>query len=304
MGSLHARVVTQSTGADLAFVVDADDAVSDDLARRIDSTPAPLDADLESVDAVIVASPTDTHAEWATRAIEAGRPVLIEKPVSEDLEETRAVLRAAEAAGVPVMCGLLERFNPAVRTAMDMVENPVHVTSTRHSHYLKRIATGVTHDLIIHDVDVVLRLAGELPTDVQGLFAKAHPRSTAEDVAEVRLKFASGLVAALSASRVSQRKIRLLTIAELDRLIEVDLVRQDVTVYRHVESDFVEGRIGGGYREKTAIEIPVIQNPKEPLVSQLEHFLDLIEGRVDQDAERDSILPTHQVVDAARGRDV
>lgn len=305
MGSLHARVITQSAGAELAFVIDADASASEALARRSETTTAPLDADLESADAVIVASPTDTHADWALRAIEAGRPVLIEKPVSEDLAETKAVVRAAESAGVPVMCGLLERFNPAVRTAMDIVDAPVHVTSTRHSHYLKRIATGVTHDLIIHDVDIVLGLAGELPVDVQGLFAKAHPRSTAEDVAEVRLKFAAGLVAALSASRVSQRKIRLLTIAELDRLIEVDLVRQDVTVYRHVESDFVEGRAGGGYREKTAIEIPVIQNPKEPLVGQFEHFLALVEGRVDMDSELSSILPTHQVVDdAVRHRDV
>lgn len=265
---------------------------------QYETSTAPLDVDLGSVDAVIIASPTDTHAEWALRSIDAGRPLLIEKPVSEILDETRAVLEAAELARVPLMCGLLERFNPAVRTAFQIVEAPVHLTSTRHSHYLERIATGATHDLIIHDVDIALRLAGTYPTEIQGLLASAHPHSTAEDIAEVRLKFASGFIAALSASRVSQRKIRLLTIAELDRMVEVDLVRQDVTVYRHVEAEFMEGRTGG-YRQQTAIEIPVIQNPQEPLVTQLEHFLDLVEGRSDPDVERASILPTHQVLHEA-----
>lgn len=298
MGSLHARVVSQSPRAEMAFVIDADPSASDALARRYGTTSASLEADFGSVDAVIIASPTHTHAEWAIRVIDAGRPVLIEKPVSEDLKETEAVLAAARSAGVPVMCGLLERFNPAVRTALEIVESPVHVTSTRHSHYLERIATGVTHDLIIHDIDIVLRLAGELPIAVHGFLAKAHPHSTAEDIAEVGLKFESGLVAALSASRVSQRKVRLLTIAELDRLIEVDLLRQDLTVYRHVEAEFLEGR-AGSYRQQTAIEIPHIQNTQEPLVSQLEHFLDLVEGGGDQDAERNSILPAHRVVDEA-----
>jgi predicted dehydrogenase len=298
MGSLHARVVSQSRRTDLAFVVDPDPSLAESLAHRFDTKSAPLDADLESVDAVIIASPTHTHADWGLRAISAGRAVLIEKPVSEDLGETKTVLAAAEKARVPLMCGLLERFNPAVRTALEIVEAPVHVTSTRHSHYLERIATGATHDLIIHDVDIALRLAGQLPAMIQGVFATAHPHSTAEDIAEVRLKFESGLIAALSASRVSQRKIRMLTIAELDRLIEVDLLRQDVTVYRHVEADFFDGSTGG-YRQQTAIEIPIIQNAQEPLVTQLEHFVDLIEGHADPDAERNSILPTHEVLDQA-----
>jgi len=280
----------------MAFVIDPNPAAAAELARRYDTKIAPLDTDLGIVDAVVIASSTDTHAAWAHRAIDAGRPLLIEKPVSEDLAETKAVIKATEAAGLPVMCGLLERFNPAIRTALEIVEHPIHVTSTRHSQYLERITTGVAHDLVIHDVDIVLRLTGEPPATVQGLFSRAHPHSVADDVAEVTLKFGEGLVASLSASRVSQRKVRLITIAELTRLVEVDLLRQDLTVYRHVDADFLEGR---GYRQQTAIEIPIIENAQEPLVSQLDRFIDLIDGRCDLDDERDSILPAHQVIQDA-----
>jgi predicted dehydrogenase len=161
-----------------------------------------------------------------------------------------------------------------------------------------RITTGVAHDLLIHDVDLVLRLAGRMPSSVSARFAYCHPDSVpgAEDVADVTLGFDDGLLASLSVSRLSQRKIRSLVIAELDRLVEVDMVRQDVTVYRHVLDETLGDAGDGGYRHQTISDIPAIHDAREPLVAQLERFVALARGELDPAEELETLLPPHRVV--------
>jgi predicted dehydrogenase len=145
-------------------------------------------------------------------------------------------------------------------------------------------------------VDLVLRMTDGRLVSLGASFGHSHPKSEpdAEDVAEISLRFDDGLLAALSASRVSQRKQRMLQIAELERLVEVDLVRQDVTVYRHVDADLIEGK-NVGYRQQTVIDIPAITNAREPLASQLDHFLTLVRGDGDAERELDSLAPPHQI---------
>ena len=135
------------------------------------------------------------------------------------------------------------------------------------------------------------------PATLTGHYGYFEPRSTSgsEDVAEATLRFSGGQIASLSVSRIAQHKIRSLTIGELGRLIEVDLLRQSITIYRHVqESGFDED---AGYMQQTIIEIPVIRHPGEPLQLQLAQFVDLIEGRADPDAERDTLLLPHALID-------
>jgi hypothetical protein len=108
------------------------------------------------------------------------------------------------------------------------------------------------------------------------------------------LSFPSGL-ATVSASRLGQRKVRSLVVSELDRLIEIDLLRRDVTIYRHVSHDSATPD-GLGYRQQTVIEIPELVSAREPLATQLDRFLDLLAGKVDPATERESILPSHRVV--------
>jgi predicted dehydrogenase len=296
MGSLHARVVSQSPDAELSCVVDPDESAAVLLADRFRTRWVPKLDDLGPFDAVIVASPTATHAEWGHEAIAAGKPVLVEKPLSEDLDQTDALINEARQQGVPLMCGLLERFNPAVMTAMTIVDEPIHITGVRHSPYADRISTGVAYDLLIHDVDLVLRFANGTPTDLRSQLGHCHPKSAAhaEDVAEVSMQFDTGCVASLSASRVSQRKLRMLNIAELDRLVELDLFRRDVTVYRHVGAELIEGT-GAGYRQQTVIDIPAITSASEPLAGQLAHFLELARGNADPEAELASLEAPHRI---------
>lgn len=302
MGSLHARVIAQSQEADLVCVIDPHRPAGEPLADRFRSEWAPQLDDPARFDAIVLASPTPTHADWSRRIIEAGVPLLVEKPIADDLASTTAIVEAARQHQVPLMCGLLERYNPAVRAAMRIVDDPVHVLTVRHSPYAPRIATGVAHDLLIHDVDLVLRLAKRQPGSVNARFAYCHPDSQAgaEDVADVVLDFEHGLVASLSVSRVSQRKVRSLAIAELDRLVEVDMVRQSVTVYRHVLNAALDGESDAGYRQQTIIDIPAIHDAREPLVTQLERFLTLVRGEVDPSEELDTLLAPHVVVDQAQ----
>ena len=297
MGGLHARVVTQSQDAELAFVVDPNRATGEALADQWRSTWTPDLDDFRGIDAVIIATPTSTHVDWATRVLNEGIPLLVEKPLSEKLHETTAMVDTARRRDVPLMCGFLERYNPAVLTALQIVEEPIHITSLRHSPYAPRITTGVAFDLLIHDVDLVVRLAGRLPDAVQSHFAYAHPDSQggAEDVAEVTMAYHGGILASLSASRVSQRKVRTLVLNELDRLVEIDLVRQDLTVYRHVGNAPLHDD-GPGYRQQTIIDIPTIQQPREPLASQLDRFIGVATGKIDAEEELRTLLPPHQVV--------
>jgi predicted dehydrogenase len=297
MGTLHARAVTHSQDADLACVVDPDAEMGETLAERFRSRWVPFLDSFDDCDAVIVASPTSTHAMWGLRAIEDGKAVLIEKPLSENVDESELLVANAQRHGVPLTCGFLERFNPAVLTALEVIDEPVHVVAVRHSPYVPRITTGVAHDLLIHDVDLVLRMAGRLPDRMTANFAYCHPKSEpqVEDVADVTLQYDDMFLASLSASRLSQRKVRTFVVAELERLVEVDLVRQDLTVYRHVENEPLHDN-GPGYRQQTIIDIPTIQHPREPLATQLDRLVGLVRGDVDPQSELDSLLPPHRLV--------
>jgi predicted dehydrogenase len=295
MGSLHARVARQHPRVDLAAIVDIDDTAGRALAERFDC-PYRDDISPAAVDAVIVASPTGTHRHWVTRALDAGLPVLVEKPMALDLADTRVMIDRAAARDVPIMCGFVERWNPAVMLALEIVKAPLYLQAFRHSPYAPRIRGGVTGDLLIHDIDLALRFFGGSPIDVRSCLAHFHPQSEAgaEDVAEAQLTFAGGGLATVSANRIAQQKIRQLRVHDLERMLEVDLLRQDVTVYRHVGNEFEDS---GAYRQQTVIDIPVIANRREPLVAQLDHFIALVEGNVDHAAERASLLPPHEVID-------
>lgn len=296
MGGLHSRVLATSSRADLAGIVDPAKEVGGPVAERWSVPLVPDLDDLPEVDAYVLASPSATHRELALRILGLGKPLLVEKPVCPDLADAEAVVAEAQRRGVPFMCGFLERFNPAVLTVSALLEEPMHIVATRHSPYAPRITTGVAWDLLIHDVDLAVRVFGDEPVRVHGELGRFHPKSRhgAEDVAEAVLGFRQGRLATVSASRIGQRKVRTVTIAEVDRLLEVDLLRNDVTIHRHVSNDL--GADGRGYRQQSVIEIPALVSTTEPLVAQLDRFLDLIEGRGDIDEERRSVLPAHRVV--------
>jgi predicted dehydrogenase len=299
MGSLHARVVSGHERTDLVAVVDPDAGAGNRLAERHGVTAVrDLDDVTAPYDAVVVAAATEHHAAVGTRVLERGVPLLMEKPLADRLEDSERLVAAAAARGVPLMCGLLERYNPAILTAMSLLEEPLHVSAQRHSPYVSRIRTGVASDLLVHDVDLVIRMMGSEPIGVRGSLGHLHPESVSEDVAETLMTFEGNRLGNVSASRLSQRKVRGFVISELARLIEIDMLRATVTLFRHVDYDSAAEDLT--YRQQSIIEIPHLITSKEPLVAQLERFVDVVSGRVDADAERDSILPPHRVIETVR----
>ncbi len=295
MGTHHARVAATSTRASLAVVVDRDENAARTLADRCGVAWA-AEPDFSGVDAVIVAATTEVHRQVADAVLAAGLPLLLEKPLAPDIDAARAIVTASQAHGTPLMCGYVERFNPAVLTARAFVTEPTYVTAQRHSPYSPRIKTGVAWDLLVHDVDLAIQLLGSAPTTVQSALRTFSPLSLpdAEDVADVILGFESGAIANVSAARIGHRKVRTMVIHEQDRLIELDLLRRGVTIYRHVSEQLSDN--GRGYRQQTIIEIPDLITSQEPLAAQLDRFIDLITGVADADAERRSLLPAHQVI--------
>lgn len=300
MGSLHARVISQSPRSELAYVIDPKKESGAALAERFDATwAADLDG-MHDVQAVLVASATETHHAIGMEILASGLPLLMEKPLADRLADAEELVAMAVKGDVPLMCGLLERYNPAIMTAMRIVEDPWHVTAVRHSPYVSRVGTGVGSDLLIHDIDAILRMARSDVTVVRASFGYLHPesRNGCEDVAETMIGFADGMVANVSASRVSQRKVRRFEIAEKGALIEVDMLRNAVTIYRHVLNEASQD--GLTYRQQTIIEIPTLISSREPLAAQLDRFIDIATGQVDPAEERATILPAHQLLEAVR----
>ncbi|MGF7123345.1 Gfo/Idh/MocA family protein [Rhodococcus sp. BE178] len=300
MGSLHARVVSQSPLTDLALVIEPNAEQGQAVAERCGAQWAPDFTDLSGVDAVVVAAATPAHYELAGRVLDLGKPLLVEKPLAATYEQSVDLVERSARADVPLMCGLLERFNPAVRTAREFAGEVWQVTGTRHSPFVSRIPTGVATDLLIHDLDLAIGFVGSEPVQARAEFGYFHPTSIenrAEDSADAIMRFESGAVATISASRLSQRKIRQLSLLEADRLIEIDLLRRDITVYRHVDDDITAD--GSSYHQQTIIEIPTIRYSEEPLSAQLGHFVGLLNGTGDVAAERASILPAHRAVHEA-----
>ena len=299
MGSLHARVVTQNPETTLAWVADPHEQARVGLAAKYPVRDSVSPAEIRRVDGLIIASTTHSHLEWCERAIEEGVAFLVEKPLSLVVKEVEWVAEAALRHGVPFTVGFVERFNNAVIAAHNVIRGSVLMFSAiRHSPYGSRVAIGTEWDLMIHDLDLALSFIDDDVEFVSGFSARMHPQSakSTSDIASAAIRFTGGSAAHLSASRLAQRKIRLLTIGNLERSAEIDLLRSDITVYRHVLGEAVDD--GPGYRQETVIEIPYLQPGVEPLLGQLEHFMMLIKGEVDAVSEIESVVYPHRVMAA------
>lgn len=299
MGRNHARVIAENPSAVLATVVDPFAETGESVAAQYGARWVP-ELELDDIDAVVVAASTEHHYRIATDVISAGRPLLVEKPICPSFEQTKEILDATERSGTPIMCGFLERYNPAIMVAKKMIEEPLYARADRHSSYAPRIKTGVAWDLLVHDVDLISQIFGGVePNSVSVEVGNFHPSSLpgAEDVIEASLRFPGGFIASASASRLGQRKVRSLLVQSLDNMVEIDLLRRGVTLYRHTTvSEVTPG--GSGFRQVTEMEVPEVTG-REPLVTQFDRFLDLVDGEVDADLERRSILPAHSIVERA-----
>lgn len=293
MGRRHARALLAVDGALLAVVVDPHTDRAERIAAEAGGRATTRIEDALACDAAIVATPADHHVGPAVAFLEAGRPVLVEKPLAEDLAGVWRIIETSERCGVPVMCGFVERFNPVVTaTAALLSEPPLRMAALRHSPPVPRVRTGVVHDMLIHDIDLAIRFAGDAAVDrVDVVVGDDAPVGAPGDTATCVLGFANGATASLSANRSSVDRQRVFVIDTPTGRFDLDLARRALTRYD------VPAR--GGDAVGTVVETgrgrPGHRPVDEPLALQLQHFLALVEGRGDAGYERRRLTGPHLV---------
>lgn len=280
MGANHVRIASGLREAELGWIVDPDADRSAALAETYSvKTATSVSEVLDDIDAAIVAAPSELHTEIGLELIEAGKHVLIEKPLATSVADGERLVAAAAAANVTLMVGHVERFNPAILELDNVVrtDDVLHVTTARISPFAARVTVGVVLDLLIHDLDLVRSIVRSPVSSVQAVTRAV--RSDSEDIASVLLKFDNGVTADLSTSRVGQQKIRSLGITTTSSYVNVDLLRQDVTINRVDHSEYVSSE-GARYRQTGMVEIPFLEVRGEPLwLEQVEFVRAFSEGR-------------------------
>ena len=329
MGKSHCRIYSNLRHGELVGVYDQSLPAAQAVAKvNLAECYLTLDDLLEQVDAVSITTPTPTHFELAMRCIERGVHVLVEKPITHSLDQARQLVAAAEASDLIVQVGHIERFNPAYRELKNLVDGAtvMAVDFRRLSPYRgSNMDVDVVLDLMIHDIDLALNLAGEMPRQIwaSGISAygevKHHTIGQAVnrtnghvssstipaivnvqvghanvagviDYAVAQLRFSSGLMLMLTASRLTEQKVRMAEVTALEAFITADLLNKSVLVYRRTIGENVEqGLRGVKYRQENIVEriqVPIF----EPLYLELQDFVDcVLEGRKPQVTAQDGM---------------
>ncbi len=267
LGKHHARILAALPGVELVAVVDTNRARAEEIAAAHGTRPLFAAADLlGQVDAVSIAVPTEQHLAVALPFLQSGVPAIVEKPMARSLDEADAMIGAAEKSGVTLAVGHTERFNPAVEAARPLLRDPRFIEVHRLGTFPERsLDIDVVFDLMIHDLDVVLSI---VPSEVESIEAVGVPVLTGRvDIANVRLRFANGCIANLTASRISRDRVRKIRFFQPSAYVSIDYAAQKVEMYRLVKGTGPMPSIDGG-------DVPVAN--EEPLRRELADFVDAV----------------------------
>jgi predicted dehydrogenase len=270
LGRHHARILAALPGVHLVSVVDTNAARAREIAAGCGAEAAFDYRDvLGRVDAVTLAVPTEIHHEIALPFLNAGVPVLVEKPMARSLAEADAMISAAAKAGACLAVGHTERFNPAVAAAAPLLTDPRFIEVHRLGTFPDRsLDIDVVFDLMIHDLDVVLSI---VKADVESIEAVGVPVLTGRvDIANARLRFANGCIANLTASRISRDRVRKIRFFQPAAYLSIDYSAQKIDLWRLKRDGGAQPSIEGG-------DVPVAS--EEPLLRELRDFADAIVSR-------------------------
>jgi predicted dehydrogenase len=303
-GEKHARVYRALPEAEFIGVYDRDaaraQAAVDAHGGSVFDSPAALLAECE---AVSVAVPTVAHREATEQACAAGRHVLVEKPMAPTVADADAMIAAATRAGVTLQVGQVERFNPAYLAARAHVARPKFVEAHRLALFQPRsLDVDVVFDLMIHDLDIVLDCVRS-PLELVSAVGVAV-LSQNEDIANARLEFSDGCVANLTASRVSQDRLRRIRFFQADSYLSVDLFGKTADQLRMRRGSGAGGGLAAlaGLFERHRLDV----TEGEPLTLELAAFLRSLRGAgtgaAPATAGRDALRVAEQVRDAMKQR--
>ena len=265
LGRNHARILTEIPDIHVAGFVDANDATCAEIEKtlnlkRYDSVAALA----KEIDCAVVATPTTTHFDVAAELLAAGCDVLVEKPITSNIDEAKRLIDLGSKHGRIIQVGHVERYNPAITAIADDVRKARYFVAERLGVFVPRsLDIDVLLDLMIHDLNLVLSLMGGEVVDVRAVGVPLYTGKV--DIANVRLELANGGVANLTASRISQERVRKQRFFGTDFYYSVDTKEQEVKGYR-----LVNGAVQPAN---------VVVEKKEPLRAELEAFLQCVRDR-------------------------
>ena len=285
LGGLHARILSEMPECELVGVLDVDGGRAEEVAAAYRTRAfSDLSALFADCDAVVVAVPTGDHYPVARAALEADCSVLVEKPLTSSLAEADELIALADARNRFLGVGHVERFNSAIRAALDYLGDARYLSSQRLAPFQPRgTDVPVVLDLMIHDIDLVLGLIDAPVRDVQAVGVPVLTGSV--DMANARLTFENGAVADINASRVSVERTRNLRIFQPSAYVSLDLVNGIGEVVRP-RSGGIPGLVDGvpafptvQTLEELVERIPLKGDDQEPLRLELEAFVAAVGGR-------------------------
>lgn len=268
-GCEHARVYSETAGAQLTALCDVDESRGRPVAESRGASFVTDYRDLiGKIDAASLTVPTESHAAIAVELLESGIAVLVEKPIARTIEEADQIIDAANRSGAVLQVGHLERFNPAVAAAARIITQPRFFEAHRLSVFTPRsLDIDVVMDLMVHDIDVVLSFVN---TDISEVRASGVPILTPRiDIANARIEFVNGCVANLTASRVSAERVRKLRFFQPGEYVSIDYAAQEAAVVS------VRPRPGG--RPEFESRLLAVER-SEPLRLELESFIAAVKG--------------------------
>jgi predicted dehydrogenase len=288
-GRHHLRILSQSPHAELAGVFDIASDRATAAASEFKCPAFHALADLTGkIDAAVVAVPTSAHAEVGLPLLENGIDLLIEKPIAADRASAANLVEAAARSQRILQVGHLEHYNPAVVALKKIVSTPLFFEIHRLSLPGPRsLDVDVVLDLMIHDLEIVLDLVGEMPEDIQA--AGISVLSDKADIANVRLAFAGGCIANLTASRVSTERVRKLRLFQPHQYISLDYQKQEAAAFTVSEQKQI------GFQM-----LPVSKD--EPLKLELEAFLESVRTRARPAVSGEEALKALDVALAVLGK--
>jgi predicted dehydrogenase len=278
MGQRHCRVYSNLRHAQLAAVCDVCPDRAEQTAQQY-GVQAFTDVErlLRQVEAVSIATPTASHLELALRCLDHGVHVLVEKPIAENSLQAAQLAQAAGANGAQVQVGHIERFNPAYLELKHVLESTavLAISVDRLSPYQNSNSdVDVIQDLMIHDLDLMLDLMGQPPESVKACGLSAHEHGV--DHAAVHLHYPHGPLVSLTASRVTEHKVRTIHVTGLDAYIECDLLNKSIAAHRSTVGQYLNSSLKGvKYRQESLVE-RIFVPASEPLFLELQHFVDSI----------------------------
>lgn len=259
LGTFHCNTLSQLPEVELAGLFDADSGRAQETAARF-QCPAfsSFNELLQAVDAVGISVPTTLHHHFTIPALQAGKAVFVEKPIAATIKQAREMAAVAAENKVVLQVGHIERFNPAIRALEHLIPEPMFIESHRLAPFDPRgTDVAVVLDLMIHDIDIILSL---VHSEVSRIDASGVAVVSDEvDIANARLQFANGCVANVTASRISQRKMRKMRLFQRDSYISIDFLQRLSEVFRIIEpeegqpSTVILGEIEKGKRKRHII---------------------------------------------------